>query len=133
MKEILLKTRDRFARSALGCMAFAAVYECFSHQVYSPFMLLAFLFPLLMGVVPYAVLSGGAPSRSPGVMSRYLYNSGVAALTAASLFSGILEIYGTTSRLSGVFWAAGTLLAVGGAGMLAAERLERRRSRDLTL
>ena len=125
MKEILLKTRDRFARSALGCMAFAAVYECFSHQVYSPFMLLAFLFPLLMGVVPYAVLSGGAPSRSPGVMSRYLYNSGVAALTAASLFSGILEIYGTTSRLEAVYWAVGILGLLSAVGMYLVERWER--------
>ena len=52
MKEDLIKARNRFAAAALGCMVFAAVYECFSHGVFSPFMLLAFLFPLLLGVVP---------------------------------------------------------------------------------
>ena len=128
----LTKTRDRFARGALGCMGFAAVYECFSHQVYSPFMLLAFLFPLLMGVLPYAILSGADSSRCPGVMSRYIYNSGIAALTVGSLFRGILEIYGTTSRLSGVYWAGGALLTAGGVGLYALELLERFRSRDMT-
>ena len=87
MKDILIKTRNRFAAAALGCMVFAAVYECFSHGVFSPFMLLAFLFPLLMGAVPCTVLAG---RPGAGVPSLYLYTSGVAALTAGSLFQGIL-------------------------------------------
>lgn len=127
MKDILIKTRNRFAAAALGCMVFAAVYECFSHGVFSPFMLLAFLFPLLMGAVPCTVL---ADRPGAGVPSLYLYTSGVAALTAGSLFQGILEIYGTTSRLSGVFWAVGLLLSMGGALLYLLERAEALRSRS---
>lgn len=33
-----------------------------------------------------------------------LYASAIAALTAGSLFQGILEIYGTSSHLSKIFW-----------------------------
>ena len=127
MKEDLIKARNRFAAAALGCLVFAAVYECFSHGVFSPFMLLAFLFPLLLGVVP-CTLALDRPGS--GVLSLYLYGSGVVALTAGSLFQGILEIYGTTSRLSGVYWAVGLLLSAGGAGLYVLQRAEALRSRS---
>ena len=130
MNDNLLKTRDRYVLAALGCMVFGAVYECFSHQVYSGYMIFAFLFPLLMGVVPYTLLSDRDCPLRAGVVSRYLYNSGAAALTAGSVFQGVLEIYGTTSRLSGVYWAAGALLTVGGTGLFILENAERRRSEN---
>ena len=44
------------------------------------------------------------------MLSRCLYDSGLAALTAGSVFRGVLEIYGTTSRLSAVYWICGTAL-----------------------
>lgn len=34
------------------CMIFAAIYEYFSHQVYSSYMIGAFLFPVALGIVP---------------------------------------------------------------------------------
>ena len=37
---------------AVFCILFAAIYEAFSHQVYSLFMIGAFLFPVLLGIVP---------------------------------------------------------------------------------
>ena len=36
-------TRNRWLGAAAFTLLFALVYECFSHQVYSGFMLLAFL------------------------------------------------------------------------------------------
>ncbi len=127
MHRIYRKLRDRYAAAALVCLVFAFVYERFSHGVFSPFMLGAFLVPLLLGSVP-AALFGAAPGRVlPGTASRYLYHSGVAALTAGCLFRGVLEIYGTTSRLGAVYWAVGALMFSAAVGMYLAERLERRR------
>ena len=119
------KLRNRYALAALGCLVFAFIYELFSHGVYSPFMLFAFLPPLLFGAVPSAIL-GAAPKRTlPGVVSRNLYHSGLAAFTVGSLFRGVLEIYGTTSRLEAVYWAVGTLLMLSAAGMYLVERWEK--------
>ncbi len=125
MHKIYQKLRDRYAAAAAVCLGFAFVYELFSHGVYSPFMIFAFLVPLLLGAVPSAIL-GGVPARKlPGTATRRLYHSGVAALTAGSLFRGVLEIYGTTSRLEAVYWAFGTLMVLSAAGMYLVERWER--------
>lgn len=54
-----IDARERMARAGffylavtLVCAAFGAVYEIFSHGVYSYFMLYAFAFPLCGGVLP---------------------------------------------------------------------------------
>lgn len=110
----LIRERRRYAAAALGTLAFAAIYECFSHQVFSPFMLLAFLFPLLGGVIPCTLLLRAPAGKRVDEFSRCLYRSGIAALTVGSLFRGILEIYGTTSCLSAVYWIAGIGLLLAG-------------------
>ena len=101
---ILVNQKRRFLRHArLYLLAavltglFAAVYEVFSHQVYSIFMIGACLIPLLMGSLP-AFLIGLLGNHFPGRPTR-------------SLFQGVLEIYGTTNRLILVYPAAAALLA----------------------
>ena len=95
------------------CALFGAVYESFSHGVFSYFMLYAFAFPLVLGGLPFFLM---AFSRCPlpGRAALNLYHSGIAALTVGSIFQGVLEIYGTTNRLIAVYWAAGALLTAGG-------------------
>lgn len=110
----MIRERNRYAAAVIGTLLFAAVYECFSHQVYSRFMLLAFLFPLIGGILPYTILLKTSLWRRIGIFGRSLYNSGIAAWTVGSLFQGILEIYGTTSRLSAVYWIAGAVLLLAG-------------------
>lgn len=120
--------RRRMARTSLAylllavlCALFGAVYEHFSHEVFSPFMLYAFGFPLAGGAVPFSVLALYA-RRLPGRVSRNLYHSGIASLTVGSLMQGVLEIYGTTSRLLRVYWIAGAVLLLSGiAAYLAAD------------
>lgn len=93
---------------------FGAVYETFSHSVYAYGMLYAFAFPLLGGMLP-ALLFARKGKPLPGDAARQLWHFGISALTVGSLFSGALEIYGTTSRLTAVYWIAGCaclLLAV---------------------
>lgn len=100
--------------AAAALLLFAAVYECFSHGVISAFMVGAFLIPLLGGALPGLLLGRLPPQRRPGEGSRWLWGAGLTVLTAGSLFRGVLEIYGTTSRLGAVYWIAGGALCLAG-------------------
>lgn len=91
---------------SLFCILFGAVYEIFSHEVYSYFMLYAFVIPLVGGTLLFFTMAlSGAPM--PNRVSLNLYHSGIAALTIGCLFQGALEIYGTTNRLVTVYWVLG--------------------------
>ena len=96
----------------VGCAIFGAVYELFSHGVYSCFMIGAFAFPLLLGAIPFFLMQKrGKPF--PGRAAE-LVHAGVAALTVGSILQGVLEIYGTSNPFMIVYWVAGgTLTAIG--------------------
>lgn len=98
---------------SLFCAVFGAVYEHFSHEVYSGFMVYAFLFPLCGGTIVFYGLSLFG-KHFPSRLAYNLYNSGIAALTVGSIFTGVLEIYGTTNRLTMVYWIAGAAFVFAG-------------------
>ena len=114
MRAQMRKSRDLWLLASAGTAFFAAVYECFSHQVYSKAMILAFLFPLLGGLLPAQLLLLGDERLLPGEWSRSLWGVGIASLTLGSIFRGVLEIYGTTSRLSPVYSLLGAALLAAG-------------------
>lgn len=87
---------------------FGAIYEVFSHQVYSYFMLYAFAIPLMLGVLPYAVLL--LKEKYPSKLFLNLWNTAIATLSIGSVFAGVLAIYGTTNSLIVVYPIAGGLL-----------------------
>lgn len=102
----------RYAVVAAFCGIFSAVYEHFSHGVYSGFMVFLFAFPLVLGVVP-ALLACLLPhARIPVGMARDAWGSAVATLTFGSCLEGIFEIYGSTSAFVLVYWIVGAALAV---------------------
>ncbi len=104
--------------SAVFCAVFGIIYESFSHGVYSPFMIWAFLLPLILGAAPYFTIwafSGSGKSNAvPCPVAAYSYAFGIATLTCGSIMCGVLEIYGTTSHLSAIYWFAGGVLFVFG-------------------
>ncbi|MCC8014084.1 MAG: hypothetical protein LIO87_02730 [Eubacterium sp.] len=107
----ILKTILAYLLCTIICALFGAVYEYFSHEVFSYFMLYAFAFPLIGGVsVYFFILFFKLPL--PKRLAMNLYNSGIAALTVGSIFQGILEIYGTTNRLIYVYPTGGVLFVV---------------------
>ncbi|MDO4564770.1 MAG: hypothetical protein Q4C04_04075 [Clostridia bacterium] len=109
----IFQTAFAYLLISLLCALFGFVYEQFSHEVYSFYMLYAFAFPLALGVLPFftmALFVRRLPSRLP----LNLYHSGLATLTVGSLFQGALEIYGTTSRLTTVYLLAGLAFTVSG-------------------
>lgn len=109
-----LRTAFAYLLISLICALFGAVYEVFSHEVYSFFMIYAFAFPLAGGTLPFLALSLFRAKRYPGCVARNLYHSGISTLTAGSIIRGVLDIYGTTNALTGCYWLFGTMLLIGG-------------------
>lgn len=101
-----MSTLDKIYRdNILGHMIFAifiavfgAIYEKFSHEVYSYYMIYAFMIPLCMGSFAYLLASKRA-KKEPRNITVSAWNAVVVTLTIGSIFEGILEIYGTTNRL----------------------------------
>ena len=114
------KNRDRYWKTitvylgvTLFCVLFGAVYEVFSHGVYSYPMLYAFAFPLVCGVTPFFLLFKYKRAY-PSSFSAGSYHAGVATCTVGSIMTGVLEIYGTSSPLLSGYWIIGIgLVAVG--------------------
>lgn len=111
--------RLRAAKTALvylvvttACALFGAIYELFSHEVYSFYMIYAFAFPLCGGVAPYLLLSLSSKLQMSDDYDRLTGHTGIATLTVGSLMSGILEIYGTTNRWVLLYWPVGALLVL---------------------
>ena len=77
---------------------FGAVYEVFSHNVFSPAMYLAWLIPCFLGVGVYLALAFAPIDKVPGTLVECIYNFGVAMLAVRSIFIGVIEIYGTTNK-----------------------------------
>ncbi len=108
-----LKTGIIYLVSAVVCALFGAIYECFSHGVYSYFMIYAFALPLVGGGLPFTIFAFKGYD-SPKRISKNLYASGIATLTVGCMFQGVLEIYGTTNRLIAVYWAVGGIMSACG-------------------
>lgn len=96
----------------LFLVLFGAVYEVFSHEVYSFYMLYAFAFPLVGGVLPFSVMNICRWKRYPHPLARNLYHSGIATLSIGSIVQGVLDIYGTTNSKTQVYWYVGILLVI---------------------
>ena len=105
---------------------FGAVYELFSHGVYSYFMIYSFAVPLLGGCLPWLLAAKGF-IPGPGTWSGLLMAFAVSVLSTGSVFRGVLEIYGTTNRLSAVYLWAGIALCVLFAAVYSAEAVAAKR------
>ena len=99
-----LRNEKKFSRNpffiylgvTIFCAIFGCVYETFSHNVISLYMVLGFLWPLCGGLLVYALFYFIFKNSLPSMVASYLYNAGLATLTVGSYYHGIIEIYGTT-------------------------------------
>ena len=103
----------RYFVASLAAMGFSAIYEYFSHGVYSVFMVGLAVWPLVLGVLP-SWLAGIDGAAEPTPLVRTLLAAGILTLALGSLVTGVMEIYGSTSAFTPVYWV------LGGAIMLAA-------------
>ena len=90
------------------CLVFACIYEMFSHQVYSMFMILSFLIPLIMGVGVYALLV--RKHFLVNNISNSLYKMSLYTFTFGSIMKGVLDIYGTTNNKLLIYLIVGLVL-----------------------
>ena len=112
-KRQAVRIAGNYIAASLFCALFGAVYELFSHEVYSYSMIYAFAIPLAGGALPFLAIAMGHLRRFPGRISRSLYHAAITTFTIGSIMKGVLEIYGTTSALLPVYWIAGGLLIAG--------------------
>ena len=95
--------------AAIFMALFGAIYEIFSHEVYSYYMIYAFALPLCLGVLPSLAI-GIFDLMIPSPKAARFWAYGIATLTVGSAFKGVLDIYGTTNRLIYVYPIAGAIL-----------------------
>ena len=112
-KRQAVRIAGNYIATSLFCALFGAVYELFSHEVYSYSMIYAFVIPLAGGALPFLAIAMGHIRRFPGRISRSLYHAAITTFTIGSIMKGVLEIYGTTNALLPVYWIAGGLLIAG--------------------
>lgn len=98
----------RYLAASIAVAAAGAIYEAFSHGVYSYYMIYAFMIPLLAGSLPnlLCALKGnnvGFPTDTGDCGAAALQLAAIVTLTAGSLIKGVLDIYGTTSSLTIVY------------------------------
>ncbi|MGI6176941.1 MAG: hypothetical protein ACOYJO_00565 [Eubacterium sp.] len=133
ISDIEKKNAVKFALLSAFCLVFALIYEHFSHQVYSAFMIFAFAIPLLGGALPHYLIfrsreaefdetefdkmglgDSGERKQRAERLGLDIYNYGIETLTVGSIFKGVLDIYGTTSNLTPIYLIAGVGLAIVG-------------------
>jgi len=87
-------------------------------------MVLLFLFPLLLGAVPFSLLARAG--ILPPDAARRDYHAGIATLATGSCLSGILAIYGTASPYLRLYWIVGLVLLLSGMVRFLLSRRHRR-------
>lgn len=108
-EKIRRKTLVYLAVSALFLL-FGAVYEHFSHGVYSYYMIYCFAFPLVMGCFFWTVMT--VLKRRPKFCKLFcdFHAAAIFTFTLGSVFKGVIEIFGTDSSLAPVYWFVGAAL-----------------------
>lgn len=110
----IAKTGYAYLLISLFCVLFGAIYERFSHEVYSGYMIYAFVFPLAGGALLFMSMSLFGCRHLPGRLPLNIYNAGIATVTVGSIMEGVLEIYGTTNNMLRFYWYIGIgLIATG--------------------
>ena len=114
-KRIIKRNLFIYCGIVVFCALFGYIYETQAHGVLSWFMFLGFLVPLVLGLLPYLILTLTKTEKGPNSVTSNIYNAGVATLTVGCYFKGFLEIYGTTRDIHVIIYSVvgGILLLTG--------------------
>ena len=105
-----LVTATSYLAISIFTAFFGAVYEIFSHGIYSYFMIYAFAFPLVLGTLPFLIFGLKPCSKYPIRSVRCCYHATIATATIGSIIKGVLDIYGTSSNLLWVYVYASAIM-----------------------
>ena len=92
-------------------MIFGIIYESFSHNVYSNYMMYAFLIPLF-GMVVYGIIYIFELNKYYSEFAMKIFNSSIITFTFGSVIKGVLEIYGTTNKLITIYLIFGIIMII---------------------
>ena len=123
------KYLTRNVAAAVFLLAFALIYEHFSHGVIFGYMLVAWLIPQV-GVISYLGIerlhrrhaAENGEQRRAAVSG--LWQLGIFTLLQGFIMKGVIEIYGTTNRWTVVYVPAAALFFILAAGMAVMKRKE---------
>ena len=107
----ILDIRKKSFRYFIGSfitLIFSFIYEQFSHNVYSNYMIFAFLIPFSSSLI-YFIINKFKINICSRESDNLLFASTI-TLTLGSLLKGVLDIYGTTNHLSVIYWYVGICL-----------------------
>ena len=105
-----VKLARNYVLIALLVALFGAIYETASFGVYSWFMLYAWAVPMVLGAVPALMAATTSKTVKIHRSAVRFWNAGIATLTVGSLFTGVVQIYGTQSGWSWAYGIAGSVL-----------------------
>ena len=122
MQSIVIQTERRSsptrrAVTTIVTLVVGTVYEFFSHQVYSPFMYLLFMIPLVLGVVPNLVAKMTGKTFLESEDAQAAYKMGILTLIFGSFLKGVFDIYGTSSVYPTLYLPVGAVLLVAAIGL----------------
>ena len=109
---VIRKSAFKYWGFAAFVFVFGAIYEFFSHEVYSNYMIYAFVVPLIGGLMAQLYLWSARGFKKKDCFAAQILAGGVFWLTLGCLFQGVLEIYGTTNHLIWVFLVVGLIQVV---------------------
>ena len=115
------KDLRRLLLISAGCSVFCLVF----FLIYMTFL---FAWPLVLCVIPCALLLLIPLLPGPSLISSLLWNTGTAAVTVSSLLRGIFEIAGNSSVYQQILMNAGRFLLLGGFIMYAAGIIIRKKA-----
>ena len=117
MQSIVIQTErrsspNRRAVVAIVTLVAGTVFEFFTHQVYSPFMYLLFMIPLVLGVMPNLVAKMTGKIFLESEDAQAAYKMGVLTFIFGSFLKGVFDIYGTSSVYPTFYLPVGVVLLV---------------------
>ena len=86
--------------SFIFVLLFGQIYEIFSHNVYSNFMMFACIIPVIGLIITSIIYLSRIKSSSKG---RLFIGLSLITLTIWMIINGVLEIYGTTNKLVNIY------------------------------
>ena len=98
-------------------LATGTMYEFFSHQVYSTFMYLLFMIPLVLGVAPNLTAKMTGKTFLESEDAQAAYKMGVLTFIFGSFLKGVFDIYGTSSVYPTLYLPVGAVLLVAALGL----------------
>ena len=107
---MIKKQISKYFILSLIFLFFGFIYEQFSHNIYSSYMIYAFLFPLIMGTIIYIIIDKTKIVDLLSPLAMSFYNSSILTFSLGSIIQGVLDIYGTTNKLVFYYLIVGIIL-----------------------